>query len=185
MLCFALFFLLLRLSLSAQYKVRCHPPSPPASPRAEDCRYLLAHLPSNPIPSNIRLPLLFSLSLPFQPYSYLQHNTCAAEFHYFSSDATTDAQVKALQDDPPTMELFDVIKIAGGNVVDRCLESGHWRGGTARGQIKGLGWVVSIAPRLTDAWWARMVSIQRGAMMGVLQAMPVLPDPWGFGVWEV
>ena len=184
MIIFILLLLLFRVSLCIQHRIRCHPPSPPPAPRPEDCRFLLAHLPSNTNPTDVPITSSFSSSLPFQPRAHLFHATCAAEFHYFMYDHS-DAHLKNLQEAPPILEVFSAMKDAGESVVSRCLEWGYWRGGTALGRSDGLGWEISIEARLTDTWWEGIVAIWRRSMTGMMERMPPLPDAWGFGVWEV
>ena len=177
--------LLLQASLSSQVTVHCGPakvPLGPSGPDPEDCRTLLAHLPSNPAAQDPDTPLPSSHSLPFLPRGYLHHASCAAQYEYFPRiGRATVVRLSAHPSASLIIEVFAMMKDAGGLVVNRCLETDRWVGGTANGEIRGeLGWDIRIEANSADPWWSDQTVYLRTLMTGLTTRMPPLPDLWGF-----
>ena len=182
--------LLLRISLSAQATVRCGPSKATTrldEPNPEDCRFLLAHLPSNPLTPDPETSPQFSLSLPFQPRAYISHASCSAELTWFIHGYRDAApQLPAFYSAPPVVEIYELMRDGGERVITGCLESGEFIAGMAWGSMRGnMNWQMRIEPRTRDTWWKALLGVLRKRMSGRMVRMLPMPDPWGSVVLEV
>ena len=186
-----IFFLILQSSLSVQTTIVCGPAKHrygPKGPDPEDCRFLLAHLPSDPITPDPNTTPPFSRSLPFLPRAYVYHGTCAAEYQWYPGrDRSTHAQLPALYSAPPIFEIYELMKNGGEGVAKKCLEPGRWIGGTAYGKMRGdVGWEIRVEARIINhQWWMGVLTKLRKSMNGWMNNMPPWSDPYGHLLWIV
>ena len=185
------FLLLLQLSLPVQSALGCGPNKHPygsKGPDIEDCRILLAHLPSDPITPDPDTTPPFSRSLPFLPRGFLYHGTCAAEYQwYLGRDGYMNSQLPALYSAPPVFEIYELMKHGGEAVIKQCLESERYIGGTVWGKLRGdVGWQIRIeAKAINSPWWMGVLAVLRKSMNGLSGMATYYKDPWGYLLWEV
>ena len=157
---------------------------------AEDCRYLLSHLPtySSFLP---KYPIPFPTSLPFLPRGYLRHKSCEFQINLIlsengnlSSATAQDAENGLL--DPLVVPTWEIVRAGGEILVTACVNNGLTGAGVA-----ALGWYqvhLAIGKLNRQDLWERRQETLREMMVGIddsFEEGTVLTDKWSWGIYEV
>ena len=154
--------------------------------QAEDCRFLLSHLPTGPILNSGQSPR-WSISLPFLPKAHIRHRSCLAQFTLFVQKPPPGLDPSNPDPSrPPVLEVWDLFRAIGEDLVPQCIEKGRFGYGTASYSWLGMTVTVTIGADPTSR--ANCRAQQREQME--LMERPLMPweesdNVWNYAIYDV
>ena len=198
---------------SIEFKFHCIAPHRPLrlpitpAHHTADCRFLLAHLPSdlwfargNPTSlssstASWRYGDLtpVSVSLPFLPRAHLRHSSCELQINWFPNESPSSPfwnhqHTTSWQLGPPVVKYWSLGTSLGKELVTRCVERGLAGVGVASIDWVRVHVLVGVLDRQES--WDRRQDTLKGFLAGLEEPQEddlnlAIHDPWSYGIYEV